>query len=348
MAQEQSPFVVVKQSFKQRDHKHSEQALTRDVYVYVNIFSISEISTASETFQAHFYLRATWIEPGCRRGQELDKSTWQPQILIMNTVAEPEITEEDFREVSWRQGRDGSAVLGWRAKYRACFKQRFELRSFPFDTQILAMTFTTQQFNVRLIEDCYDGSCSILRQEYTILPEFSILGPIFVPHEELALGKYPLLDISLIASRRGSYYIWNLYVPLFILTAMLFSVFSVSVAEVSDRLSLTLTIVLASVAYKYIVSQDLPHIAYLTMADVYVLGNFIFTALVVLENAWAGWIATVNEEDGTTFDGMSLKILFLVFIGGNLAYIAGVWFFSRCIFKAAYLEDEQLSDDADE
>merc|ERR1712083_3670 len=136
----------------------------------------------------------------------------------------------------------------------------------------------------RLYEDTFNGVQSVLRLQFMSLPEFTIGGPYFKPHEELALNRYPILEINFIAKRKFSYHVWNIYFPLCLLTGMLFSGFAVDPSEPGDRLSLSLTVVLSSVAYKYIVSSDLPRINYLTFCDMYVLANFSFSALVVFQN----------------------------------------------------------------
>ena len=55
-----------------------------------------------------------------------------------------------------------------------------------------------------------------------------------------------------------------------------FSSFAVKATETGDRLSVTVTLLLTSVAFKFVVSQNLPTISYLT-----VLVSYIFTCVCV-------------------------------------------------------------------
>merc|ERR1712217_603469 len=240
---------------------------------------------------------------------------------FMNAVGNPVIEDEDFGVVKWRLGPDGSAVVQWSAKFQGTFRERFELRSFPFDVQPLSIVVTSQQKNVRLYEDKFDGVQSKLRHEYMTLPEFSLVGPHFRPEPELSLGKYVSLRVDFVATRKFKYHIFNIYFPLFLLTGMLFCSFAVEPGEAADRLSLTLTVVLASVAYKYIVSQDLPRISYLTLCDLYVLGNFTFAALFVFEHVQVGITAQDNPVLAAAQDDNWYITLLATFIGYHVIYI---------------------------
>jgi hypothetical protein len=50
-------------------------------------------------------------------------------------------------------------------------------------------------------------------------------------------------------------------------------------------MSVNLTLVLTAVAFKFVVSQNLPNISYLTLLDKYVLTSFVMLFIVVVENA---------------------------------------------------------------
>lgn len=310
----------------------STGAPTRDVYVYVNVFSITEISTTSETFNAYFYLRAMWVEPGLKSSGDFNPDVaWTPRFQFMNAVDAPDIHDERFEVSPWRFGPDDEPVLSWSCKCRGTFREQFELGLFPFDAQDLHLTISTQHEHVELHEDCYDDVKSKLREEYTMLPEFNVHSPPRLEaRKEKALGKFATLDIVFNAQRRYTFHIWNVFLPVFLLTAMQFSVFAVEVADVADRLGVTLTLVLASVAYKYVVSEKLPNISYLTMCDFYVLGSFMFMAAVVCQNAAGGFVSQDDLDAAVDQDTMSQRAFIAVFVAGNLIYLCIVaWALGR-------------------
>ena len=63
---------------------------------------------------------------------------------------------------------------------------------------------------------------------------------------------------------------------------------SLSYDEIADRLSVTVTLMLAAVAFMFIVSTMLPKVSYLTIMDYYILVGFGLLMLMIAENAIAG------------------------------------------------------------
>ena len=80
---------------------------------------------------------------------------------------------------------------------------------------------------------------------------------------------------------------------------MSFSVVCISPEDAGDRLSITLTLVLTAVAYKYVIAQQLPAISYLTLMDKYVLFSFFLLGVGVVENVIVKWI---SKDDSTRAD----------------------------------------------
>lgn len=95
----------------------------------------------------------------------------------------------------------------------------------------------------------------------------------------------------ILEERRAAYYMWNIGLPNFLLSLLVFTSFAIERQDLADRLSVTLTLVLTSVAFKYMVSQELPRISYLTLLDVYVLVSFTFLALVGGQNAFSSLLS---------------------------------------------------------
>ena len=98
----------------------------------------------------------------------------------------------------------------------------------------------------------------------------------------------PCLNISLLAMRRPEYYLWNIEVPMFVLTSLTGLTWAVPPTDVADRLSVSLTLVLTAVAYKLTVAANIPQVAYLTLLDKFVSLCFIFMVTVAVENSLVG------------------------------------------------------------
>ena len=99
------------------------------------------------------------------------------------------------------------------------------------------------------------------------------------------------VTVTVLVSRLHNYYVFNIMVPMFVLTFIGMSTIAIPICDVSQRLSVNLTLLLTAVAYKFIVSQDLPHVAYLTFLDIFVLLCLGTLVLYIIENVIVGMIA---------------------------------------------------------
>lgn len=189
--------------------------------------------------------------------------------------------------------------MQWRADIRGTFKEGFELEHFPFDVQALTITVSCNRpsSEVTLLEDCCTGSKSILRSQFTVMTDFDLSGPFMRKEIDAEMRRYPLIHVYCIGQRRAAYYLWNIAVPNFLLSALVFTSFAIAKEDLADRLSVTLTLVLTSVAFKYMVAQELPKISYLTLLDKYILLSFAFLALVGAQNT----LVAVVEDEGYFF-----------------------------------------------
>merc|ERR1712048_1178175 len=95
----------------------------------------------------------------------------------------------------------------------------------------------------------------------------------------------PLLNISLLVMRRPEYYLWNVEVPMFVLTCLTGMTWAIEPSDVADRLSVSLALVLTAVAYKLTIAANIPQVNYLTLLDKFVALCFLFITFAAIENA---------------------------------------------------------------
>ena len=312
-----------------------------DVFVRLMIFSISDIDTVMGTFGAEFYLTATWLSRRERASfadlsqTELADALVQdfdPRLIFMNSGGPVDRTDERWELDSWRTGNNGEPVVSYRCRCVGTFREPLELSQFPFDTQPLNLVLSSHSTAVTLHED---PGMSRLRTEFMSSPEFELRSiDFFRTRSEGTLIRYPLLYIAVIARRRPGYYVWNTFVPTLLLTLMAASIFTVPASDAAGRLGLILTLVLTSVAFKFVVSQSLPKIPYNTSLDWYVLGSFVILALIVVE---VSVVALVDEIDATiapTVERWLLAALAVLVFVGHAALGLLIWWWGRCTYGA--------------
>ncbi|XP_077995614.1 cys-loop ligand-gated ion channel-like isoform X2 [Glandiceps talaboti] len=255
-------------------HKKRDDGQRVTVKIRCNIISIGEIDTVKQEFAVELWLSASWKEPllAGKTREEVDwDGEWQPRLVFFNaTVIDKIETKHHLNEDE--DSDDGIPIASLNIRLKATFKEPMELYDFPFDYQDLT---------IRMMSDWPDTDLlfvknmaikdSIRRDTFTGAQEWVLHHHVFsrpVDEDREMTGshrKYPLYHITTHVSRRIGYYLWNVALIMFLIVGMSFASFSVDPAEPADRLSVTLTLLLTSVAFKFVVSQSLPTISYLTI-----------------------------------------------------------------------------------
>eukprot|EP01043_Picozoa_sp_COSAG02_P024693 COSAG02_NODE_1359_length_13055_cov_31.608397_3_plen_353_part_00 len=246
------------------EHAASSHSDAKQVFIYVNVFAVSDIDTVNQTFRANFFMRACWVESELgksihpekawsahQQGDDLEQfcmaeDVWEPRLMFVNAVEPVEKTQVELRPCPWRQSPRGEPVLEWRAHCRGIFRERFELKSFPFDVQSLTIMLSTHRSRsqVWLREDSFNNTKGVVRKEFTVMAEFELDDrPYFetliendVVHGAGAAGRFSLLRMYFVAERRHQYYLVNICLPIFMITAMVASTFAVPPSQIASRL----------------------------------------------------------------------------------------------------------------
>ena len=308
------------------------------MYVRLSIFSISDIDTVTGTFAADFFLTASWLshkEPTAFEGLSKDEladtiaQEFDPRLIFMNAGGPVNRTDERWALEDWRTGHNDEPVVYYMCRCVGTFREPLELGHFPFDTQPLNLVLSSHSKDVSLHEDV---GMSRLRTEFMSSPEFELQTAKFLAAR--TQRGYPLLYMAVIARRRPGYYVWNVFFPTLLLTLMAAAIFSVPASDAAGRLGLILTLVLTSVAFKFVVAQSLPKIPYNTCLDWYVLGSFVVLAFIVVE---VSVVALVDEIDATiapTVERWLLTALVALVVIGHVVLGGLVWRWKQESYQA--------------
>ena len=90
------------------------------------------------------------------------------------------------------------------------------------------------------------------------------------------------LHIELCIRRLPAYWFWNVSLPLFFFTGISFASFAVEVTALADRLSITITILLTLVAYRFAIVDRLPNVDHLTLLDLYIQLCFVVVVAITV------------------------------------------------------------------
>ncbi|KAM7537317.1 hypothetical protein Aperf_G00000076481 [Anoplocephala perfoliata] len=257
--------------------KEAKQLSVREEKVVVEVrvvfLKIGEIDTLKEFYQADTFLQTKWREPRLdgKLPEELGtvdlECYWNPLCYIDNVLSET-------KEVQWLStsiGQGGEVYIIERRRVKGVFLETLELNDFPLDVQDLSITVTTERSDteVDLIPDHNEMSAInkqtfVDQQEWNLHEHVEITKRVIRREYSRSMKSHPCLSVTCRAARRPGYFYWNVFLIMFMISGLSFATFAVSPDKAELRLRLSFTLILTSVTFKYVITQSLPRISYLT------------------------------------------------------------------------------------
>ena len=166
----------------------------------------------------------------------------------------------------------------------------FDFRKYPFDTQ---------QFFIHID--------SLFPEEYYVYSDLEGYGGL---GDHLGLGEWIITefdtDISsqelgdrfsfrFEAKRRNNYYILHIFIPIAIIIIVSWVTFFLR--DYGKRVEIAAGNLLIFITYNFTISDELPHLGYLTLMDMILASTFAVTGLVVVYNVYLKRLENTGKED---------------------------------------------------
>uniref|UniRef100_A0A5K4EMP5 Putative nicotinic acetylcholine receptor alpha 9b subunit n=1 Tax=Schistosoma mansoni TaxID=6183 RepID=A0A5K4EMP5_SCHMA len=264
------------------------------VEVRVVFLKIGEIDTLKELYYADAFLQAKWREPKLdgHTAEELSitelEQYWNPLLYIDNILSET----KDTQWIMAVRNEYGEVYLMERRRIKGVFLETLELNDFPLDVQDLTITVTTERpdTEVDIIPDQVEMSAINIQtfvdqQEWKLHEHVEIKKRIIKQEYSSSMKSHPCLSVTCRAARRPGYFYWNVFLIMFMISGLAFATFAVSPDKAELRLRLSFTLILTSVTFKYVITQSLPKISYLTYMDKYVLMSLFILCIISIWHA---------------------------------------------------------------
>jgi hypothetical protein len=305
----------------------------RTVMSRVTINSIGAINTAEQTFDAsvicNLYFGGISDSSEVAPVQEfIDLLGVEKKIGFLGFKAVP---QEKFSYYALSKAfRNGHVVYDYAIRMFASgtFSTEMDLKKFPFDSQDLTITVTCDMPNVINFIEHYGFPSYFTRDDFRLGSTFAIPYNTIVftnltyshPSQSNSGYQYPKICFSLKITRKSDYYIYNIALPVGFISGL--SLLSMSVNDdgsslhTSERLSITLILLLTLVAYKLVVAESLPKLSYQTYLDYYLWWTFAFILFVALENVFYPLVLS----DGTGVAGR-VEAWIVITFGGVFLFV---------------------------
>ena len=154
----------------------------------------------------------------------------------------------------------------------------------------------------------------------------------------------PAYTISSKIARRPGYFLNNAYMMIFFITILGFVPFSFQNDLPQFRIQTTLLLYLSEVNFRWIVTQRLPSISYLTILDIYAITALVFLVLLCVWHAIIGssLMSQILQSDRDIIDRIAFYILASCFVLFHLVYtLYFVWKMSRYRKIGKLIEEDE-------
>lgn len=259
------------------------------VKVALVITNLANIDVAAERFQINAYLAATWRDPrlvhtprpgGLPVSYRLDE-IWHPRPAIVNAVR-----PRQRQDISLNVEADGT--VHYLERFDAEITSKFFLRSFPFDSQNLAIVVHPFEGNIDTVRYTVDREQSWTSAElnnYSSLAEWNVTGLqateaiVRSPHGP----RVTEVRFEIRVVRNYQFYLWKVFLPLFLMVLLSWTVFWMEPFDLQNQIQVAVITLLTVIAFALAISSSLPKVPYLTFSDAFFLTCYIFVFIAILE-----------------------------------------------------------------
>ncbi|MEN0061130.1 MAG: hypothetical protein AAGA48_03215 [Myxococcota bacterium] len=320
----------------QKPHFVTPPEAPTEVGIALQVFEIAEIDPATNTFEMEGYLDLVWCDP--REGfdpavvgtdreiflendaeRELD-FIWWPDFYFVNEVG-PRRTEN--RELILKP----NGTVEYREKFGVRLAANYDMRRFPFDQQTLEVEIESFAWSTEDLRFVLQDQIITFTDDFEI-PEWSIIDveeSIKQKTEPRDQHEYSELLAEIEVRRDPGFYVTKIMLPLGIIVAISWAVFWMIGDTLADRMSVSFTGVLTSVAYQFIVSESLPRHIYDTFLDGFVLLSFLMMVFTIMENIVVNSLSLGGRDQVATRVDQASRVLFPTLYVGSLTWLYFVY-----------------------
>lgn len=268
-----------------------------EVSIGMYVTNLVSIDETRESFEAGGYIEAQWKDPrlavsadgtsvtsetgNARQTRSLKPDqVWTPPIQASNTIT--------HKSNGYAMEVDANGVVTYTERFDVVLSNEYFLRKFPFDTQVLrfelepflspssVIVFTSQALPITGISpgrntELASWRIDSLRYSTEEMPR----------HAGIPVGRESLFELTI--SRRPSFYVWKIFLPLMMISLIPAVVFWIDAKEFDWLLKIPMTMLLSMVAFELAITRDLPRVGYVTFLDAVFVTGFALCFLCILE-----------------------------------------------------------------
>lgn len=303
------------------------------VEVRVVFLGLHDIDTIGEKYSCEVFIESRW--PIEKESANLPltiskdwKPQWTPELQIANLISESK------SDIWYRIGQDPNSnkihIYEFR-KIKGIFYEKLELQNYPFDHQQLQLKLVSNKPSIEciLVKHLYKMS-NIHKENFRDSQEWKLYEFVKEDEKEMVSNAYNFdsnehstINFFCIVKRKSGYFYFNAFFLIFLITAIGFNTFSIPYTTIGARLQPTVTLMLTSVSFKWVINRSLPPIAYLTTLDVYSIFGIVFLSMLACWHGIIGFYYSLfGDKTIQQWCDTGILIFFaLVFILSHIVFI---------------------------
>lgn len=294
------------------------------VKVGVTVDDVSAMSEVTETTTIAGTLSMQWLDSRLKftptKGRPFQiytgddaikkfKTIWSPQIIIPHVTA-PRETLFLFLMI------DSNGLVTSHERFRVTAETPMMLHRFPFDTQQFIFDFRPFYYPSTQVQlEAWPDWTGFVSRTY--LEEWQVAS--FNQKVQRLVNRiirYPIDTYSLQVhlKRIANYYVIQVIMPMMLIVLLSFVVFWMTHNPLVNRVSISFTALLTIVVFQWRVRTNLPHLAYATFLDVFMIYSFLMAGMTILGSLLIEHWEKHREKEIHIFRLMSP----IVYVGGLL------------------------------
>ena len=248
---------------------------------------------------------------------------WVPRLTFINLVT----STGDVVKFNVHDWKPEEPLLRYNRIFNGTFQERMELGLFPFDKQPLKIELQAgHELRTRKAEKAQRSQSSrvwltttetskrpsiiawrnfVQGNQYVIDHDLYFNETVTDPNSSSERLSYAKLEIVMMIYRRPWFWLFNVILPNLVLTTSMLASYAEDHENLEGRCSITVTILLALVAFRYVIAERMPEISYSTLMDAYMLLSFGFVLLTILGQTLAKLGMNEMEMDRSHFEYVS-------------------------------------------
>lgn len=266
-----------------------------EVTVTLYLIDIDRVDDVNQRFDIDMFLHVAWQDPRLAAGDGRDagrsramplNEIWSPRGLVVNDRGlEPQLpmvaTVDDQGNVQYRQRLAGKLAVD------------MDLRDFPFDTQILPIEIISYQYSPEHVRFASPKALSLDNHAVSTDGwEYRMLEPEIGEFSISTTGSVrPQLTFGIEAKRYSRYYVVTMLLPIALILFMSWTAFWLQPDIIPTRIGISTASIFSLIAFGFSMRLSLPPVAYVTRADIFVMGSmlmvFLALAVAVIGSRWA-------------------------------------------------------------